>query len=122
LFGGAPETAEKDLGHGRTTQAIRPTTAEKKHPMAKKKEDNVEQRLDRMDCKLDSLDVKFEKLSQDVASMITLMNQNQEEIRRLFGVKGEDHALKLKGIGEGYRINRERLDDHEGRISKLEAS
>lgn len=50
------------------------------------------------------------------------LDENQAEIRRLFGVKDEQHSADLKGLGEGVRSNRERLDDHEQRLEDLEAS
>jgi hypothetical protein len=76
--------------------------------MAKRNENRIEQRLDRIEG--------------DISFIITTMNENQEEIRRLFGVKDESQSSDLKGLGEGVSANRDRLNDHEVRIQGLEAS
>lgn len=90
---------------------------------------NVEGRFERLDEKVDrnsrKIDENARKLDRHddlLAFIIKKMDENQEEIRRLFGVKDEQHSSDLKGLGEGVRSNRERLDDHEGRLEDLEAS
>ena len=80
-----------------------------------RKIDENGKRLDRVEAKLDKHDELF-------VFIIRKMDENQEEIRRLFGVKDEQHSSDLKGLGEGVRSNRERLDEHEGRLEDLEAS
>ena len=94
-----------------------------------KKVDDNTQRLDRVEKKVDlnTTEVKglrgdVEVLKGDVTFIIKQMDENQREIRRLFGVKDEQAKSDLKGVGEGVRANRERLDDHESRIQDLEAS
>lgn len=92
-------------------------------------QDKIEKRLDRIESKVDenSNDIKELKgdnrsMKEDIAFIIKQMDQNQREIRRLFGVKDEQVASDLKGLGDGVRANRDRLDDHESRIRDLEAS
>ena len=79
-------------------------------------------RLDRVEAKLDTHDEYFVVLIKMMNDYSKKMDENQEEIRRLFGVKDEQHSSDLKGLGEGIQFNRERLDDHEGRLEDLEAS
>ena len=83
---------------------------------------NVEGRFERLDEKVDRNSRKLDRHDDLLAFIIKKMDENQEEIRRLFGVKDEQHSSDLKGLGEGVRSNRERLDDHEGRLEDLEAS
>ena len=78
--------------------------------------------LDRVEAKLDTHDEYFVVLIKMMNDYSKKMDENQEEIRRLFGVKDEQHSSDLKGLGEGVRSNRERLDEHEGRLEDLEAS
>ena len=87
-----------------------------------RKIDENGKRLDRVEAKLDTHDEYFVVLIKMMNDYSKKMDENQEEIRRLFGVKDEQHSSDLKGLGEGVRSNRERLDEHEGRLEDLEAS
>ena len=61
-------------------------------------------------------------LKADVSFIIVKMNEYQEENRRHFLVLMEHHSSQISTVGEGIRANRDRIDDHESRILKLEAS
>ena len=87
-----------------------------------RKIDENGKRLDRVEAKLDTHDEYFVVLIKMMNDYSKKMDENQEEIRRLFGVKDEQHSSDLKGLGEEVRSNRERLDEHEGRLGDLEAS
>jgi hypothetical protein len=54
--------------------------------------------------------------------LIDTINQYRAEDQRHIEVLMEHHKSETASFGEGFKSNRERLDDHEVRIQDLEAS
>ncbi|MCA9775688.1 MAG: hypothetical protein KC800_03195 [Candidatus Eremiobacteraeota bacterium] len=69
-----------------------------------------------------NLEQRFERLSDDVTFVIQTLDRHHEEMKRYFGILIEQFRGEMEAHGEGYRANRDRLDDHEERIENLEAS
>jgi chromosome segregation ATPase len=93
------------------------------------KVDQVEQRLDRVETKVDKMDSDVEDLKHGQKRLeghfefvIRRIDEYQADNRRHIEMLLEKHFSDKAGQGEGYRANRDRLDDHETRIQKLEAS
>lgn len=112
--------------------------------------DRIEVKLDgvcedvevlKTDVEVLKTDVKHLKQGQDrlndnVAFLLTAVNENHKAIKaveetvkeyrsdmkRYFDVQREHHEAQMRVLGEAYGLNRERLDDHEVRIQRLEAS
>lgn len=79
-------------------------------------------RLDQAGREADSQDEQWKRLDDRFALLIRTMVKNHDEIKRYFEILIEQHRAEMRSQGEGYRANRDRLDDHEERIQDLEAS
>ena len=60
------------------------------------------------------------KMDGHFKELFRFLNEREERSERLMAVLIEDYDSKQARRGEGLRANRDRLDDHEGRIQKLE--
>jgi peptidoglycan hydrolase CwlO-like protein len=63
------------------------------------------------------LEAKMEGYFKDLYEFLNEMNEKNE---RRMAVLIEDYDSKRAALGEGIRISRDRLDNHEARIQKLE--
>lgn len=82
----------------------------------------IERRFDKLETDVDEWKADLEELKAGLSIIIKKMNDYQEENRRHFQVLMEHYSSEIRTVGEGIRANRDRLDDHESRILKLEAS
>ena len=106
----------------------------------KNPEDPQGKRLDRMESDIDVLkgDVKELKVGQERLEhevqgirkdqekhfklLFDTLNEFRVEDQRHIEMLSEKHKSDLATQGEGFKSNREQLDDHEVRIQRLEAS
>ena len=85
------------------------------------KEDVQVLKEDVRDLKEDVRDLKTSQ-KKGFDSIIDFLNQESQKSDRRLEILREDHRPQMSVLGEGIRANRDRLDDHEERIQRLEAS
>jgi hypothetical protein len=64
----------------------------------------------------------IERNGESIAFLIKKMDEGHKQIIRHFEVAREDFRSEMRVFGEGIGINRERLDNHDRRLTKLEST
>jgi chromosome segregation ATPase len=142
LFAGSPTASKKLIGSSIGELKI--------SELSKEKQMSIETRLDRIERLLETIDGRvsnntalgekntaacernsahieqnrkaIERNGESIAFLIKKMDEGHKQIIRHFEVAREDFRSEMRAFGEGIGINRERLDNHDRRLTKLEST